>query len=160
MAEAMTRAAAAVPGTEPINTKCDTKMLTEAANFMIVAYSTFMPPYPPRQKTMSLPVESPPMAGTFVACVLEEERGSSIPRAAIIFKADMSFDCPQMPDFILRLIDSIDVIRKLSRRSNVRVVASQFVLKNPLAELDREKCQEIFYWQYLGHIETAHCTLM
>ncbi len=93
------------------------------------------------------------MAGSFVVCVLEERSGSSIPRAAIIFKADIDFDCPQMPGFILRLIDSVAVIRKLSRRSNARVVASQFVLKNPLAELDREKCQEIFYWQYLGYTE-------
>jgi hypothetical protein len=65
-----------------------------------------------------------------------------------------------MPDFILRLIDSVEVIRKLSRRSNARVIASQFVLKNPLAELDREKCQEIFYWQYLGHTQSTDCRMM
>ena len=128
----------------------DRTMLTEAANFMIVAYSTFPRPSRPSAKIMSLPPEMPPMAGSFVACVLEERPGISVPLAAIIFRADVSFDCPQMPDFILRLIDSVDVIRKLSRRSNARVIASRFVLKNPLAELDREKCQEIFYWQYLG----------
>ncbi len=100
------------------------------------------------------------MAGSFVACVLEEWAGNSVPRAAIIFKADVSFDCPQMSDFIFRLIDSVDVIRKLSRRSNTRVVASRFVLKNPLEELDREKCQEIFYWQYLGHAKTSDFRLM
>lgn len=100
------------------------------------------------------------MAGSFVACVLEEQPGRSIPLAAIIFKADVSFDCPQMADFILRLIDSVEEIRKLSRRSNARVVASQFVLTNPLDELDREKCQEIFYWQYLGHTQTNDPKLM
>ncbi|WP_419759961.1 hypothetical protein [Acidisoma sp.] len=103
---------------------------------------------------MSQPLETPPMAGSFVACVLEEQSGTSIPRAAIIFKADVDFDCPQMPAFILKLIDTVDVIRALSRRSNARVVASRFVLKNPLAELDREKCQEIFDWQYLGYSQT------
>jgi hypothetical protein len=147
--------------TERVQTERDTTMLTEPAHFMIVAYSTFPQPSRPSPKIMSLPVEMPPMAGTFVACVLEEERpGSSIPRAAIIFKADVNFDCPQMPDFILRLIDSVEVIRKLSRRSNARVIASQFVLKNPLAELDREKCQEIFYWQYLGHTQSTDCRMM
>ena len=100
------------------------------------------------------------MAGSFVACVLEERQGSSVPLAAIIFKADVNFDCPQMPDFILRLIDSVAEIRKLSRRSNARVIASQFVLTNPLDELDREKCQEIFYWQYLGHIRTTTSKLI
>ena len=100
------------------------------------------------------------MAGSFVACVLEEQSGSSIPRAAIIFKADVNFDCPEMPDFILQLIDTVDVIRKLSRRSNARVVASQFVLRNPLAELDREKCQEIFDWQYLDYSQSSNYRLM
>ncbi len=153
----MTQASATI---EEINTERDGTMLTEAAHFVIVAYSTFPQPSRPSPKIMSLPVELPPMAGTFVACVLEEGPGSSIPRAAIIFKADVSFDCPQMPDFILRLIDSVDVIRKLSRRSNARVVASQFVLTNPLAELDREKCQEIFYWQYLGYTKSNDYKLM
>jgi hypothetical protein len=135
-------------------------MLTNVAHFVIVAYSTFLHPSLLSPRIMSLPVEMPPMPDTFVACVLEQKGGSSAPRAAIIFKADVSFDCPQMPQFILRVIDSIDVIRKLSRRANARVVASRFVLKNPLAQLDREKCQEIFYWQYLGYTERSHYRLM
>jgi hypothetical protein len=135
-------------------------MPTEAAHFMIVAYSTFQRASRPSAKIMALPVEVPPMAGSFVACVLEERTGGSVPLAAIIFKADVSFDCPQMSDFILRLIDSVDVIRRLSRRSNARVVASRFVLKNPLAELDPEKCQEIFYWQYLGYTQSDDCRPM
>jgi hypothetical protein len=109
---------------------------------------------------MSLPIEIPPMAGSFVACALEEQPGSSVPLAAIIFRADVSFECPQMPDFILRLIDTVEEVRKLIRRSNVRVVASQFVLKNPLAELDRENCQEIFYWQYLDYAQSKDCRLI
>jgi hypothetical protein len=132
----------------------------EAAHFVIVAYSTFSQPARPSPRIMALPVEMPPMAGTFVACVVEERSGNSIPRAAIIFRADVNFDCPQMSDFILRLIDSVDVIRRLSRKTNARVVASQFVLKNPLAELDREKCQEIFDWQYLGHSRSVGYRLM
>ena len=135
-------------------------MLVELAHFMVVAYSTFQHPSDPHPKIMSLPTVAPPMAGTFVACVLEETAGSSIPRAAIIFKADISFDCPQMSDFILRLLDSVADIRKLARRSNARVVASQFVLTNPLAELDREKCQDIFNWQYLGHAQGANHSVM
>jgi hypothetical protein len=102
----------------------------------------------------------PPMGETFVACILEDEAGNCVPRAAIIFRADVNFDCPQMPDFILRMIDSVDAIRKISRKSNARVVASQFVLKNPQAELDRERCQEIFDWQYLGHVRTSDHMLM
>ena len=135
-------------------------MLTEAAHFMIVAYSTFPHSFRLSAQIMSPPLEVPPMAGSFVVCVLEERPGGSIPRAAIIFKADVDFDCPQMPEFIFRLIDSVAVIRRLSRRSNARVVASQFVLRNPLPELDREKCQEIFYWQYLGHTARAGDRLM
>jgi hypothetical protein len=135
-------------------------MPTDAAHFMIVAYSTFPHSSRPSPQIMSPPSETPPMAGSFVACVLEERSGLSIPRAAIIFKADVNFDCPQMPDFILRLIDSVAVIRKLSRRPNARVVASQFVLNNPLAELDLQKCQEIFYWQYLGYTRSGDDRLM
>jgi hypothetical protein len=58
------------------------------------------------------------------------------------------------------MIDSVDAIRKISRKSNARVVVSQFVLKNPLAELDRERCEEIFYWQYLGHTKSSEYQLM
>jgi hypothetical protein len=135
-------------------------MLTDVAHVMMVAYSTFVEPSGPRPRIMSLPVETPPMEGTFVACVVEERSGNSIPSAAIIFKADVNLDCPEMPDFILHLLDSVDVIRKLSRKSNARVVASQFVLTNPLAELDHEKCREIFYWQYLGHSQSSNCQMM
>jgi hypothetical protein len=138
----------------------DTIMLREAANFVIVAYSMFLQPSRPSPRIMSLPLEMPPMEETFVACILEDRGGSSVPRAAIIFKSDVNFDCPQMPDFILEMIDSVDAIRKLSRKSNARVVVSQFVLKNPLAELDREHCEEIFYWQYPGHSKSSDYTLM
>ena len=100
------------------------------------------------------------MTDSFVACVLEERPGGSTLRAAIIFKADVSFDCPQMSDFILRLLDTVEVIGKLSRRSNARVVVSRFVLKNPLAELDHEKCQEILYWQCLDHSQVSGYRLM
>jgi hypothetical protein len=135
-------------------------MLSEAANFVIVAYSTFLQPSRPAPRIMALPLAMPPMAETFVICILEERRGSSMPRAAMIFRSDVTFDCPQMPDFILRMIDSVDAIRKISRKSNARVVVSQFVLKNPLAELDRERCEEIFYWQYLGHTKSSEYQLM
>ena len=126
-------------------------ILTQAASFAIVAYSTFMQLAGSRPTIMSIPTDLPPMAGTFVACLLEEMAGQSTPRAAIIFLADMSFDCPQMPRFILRTIDSIDAIRKIARKANMRVVASQVVLKNPDAALDRQNCEDILYWQYLGH---------
>jgi hypothetical protein len=135
-------------------------MLTDAAHVVMVAYSTFAQPSRPKPQILSLPVEMPPLGGTFVACVVEERSGNSIPRAAIIFKSDVNLDCPQMPDVILRLLDSVDAIRKLSRKSNARVVASQFVLTNPLAELDHEKCREIFYWQYLGHSQSSNCRMM
>src|SRR6201996_6158156 len=103
-------------------------MLTNVAHFVIVAYSTFPHPSLLSPRIMSLPVEMPPMPDTFVACVLEQKGGSSAPRAAIIFKADVSFDCPQMPHFILRVIDSIDVIRKLSRRGDARGGAAPVVV--------------------------------
>jgi hypothetical protein len=135
-------------------------MLSDAANVRMVAYSTFSQPFPQSPKIMALPLAMAPMAGSFVVCVLEERPAGSVPVAAIIFEADVSFDCPEMPHFILQLIDSVDVIRKLSRRSNARVVASRFVLKNPLAELDREKCQEIFHWQYLGYTQISTYRLM
>lgn len=140
--------------------RCDRTMLTDGVHVVMVAYSTFAQPSRPRPQIVSHPVEMPPMGGTFVACVVEERSGNSIPRAAIIFKADVNLDCPRMPDFILRLLDSVDAIRKLSRQSNARVVASEFVLTNPTAELDHAKCQEIFYWQYLGHSESKNCRMM
>ena len=143
-----------------IKAERDGTMLRDAAHLMMVAYSTFPQPFRPNPKIMSQPLEMPSMSGSFVACVLEEQSGSSIPRAAIIFKADIDFGCPQMPEFILKLIDTVDVIRKLSRRSNARVVASQFVLKEPLAVLDREKCQEIFDWQYLGYSQSNDLRLI
>ena len=135
-------------------------MLSEAANVRMVAYSTFSRPFRPSPEIMPPPMAMPPMAGSFVACVLEERPAGSVPVAAIIFEADLSFDSPKMPRFILQLIDSVDVIRKLSRRSCARVVASRFVLNNPLAELDRQKCQEIFYWQYLGYTQISNDRLM
>jgi hypothetical protein len=134
--------------------------LPEQANFAIVAYSTFLQPSRPVPRVMSLPSDMPPMAESFVVCILEERGGNSVPRAAIIFKSDVTFDCPRMPEFILQMIDSVDAIKKLSRKSSARLVVSQFVLKNPLAELDLEQCEEIFHWQYLGHINNRHGRLM
>jgi hypothetical protein len=152
--------AAKPPRPARTDTERDPMTLTEAANFAIVAYSTFLQPSRPTPRIMVLPVELPPMAETFVVCILEEQAGNSVPRAAIIFRADVTFDCPQMPDFILRMIDSVAAIRKLSRKSNARLVVSQFVLKNPLDALDRERCEEIFYWQFLGHTKGRDYKLM
>jgi hypothetical protein len=105
----------------------DRTMLTEAAHFMMVADSLIPRSSRPISQIISLPLETTPMAGRFVACVLDELSG---------LKADVDFDCPRMPDVMFRLIDSVAVVRKLSRRSNTRVVASRFVMKNPLAESD------------------------
>ncbi len=133
---------------------------TEAADFAIIAYSTFVQPARPCPKIMALPKTMPPMQATFVACIMEERPGECIPRAAVIFRADLNLDGPEMPEFVLRVIDSVAEIRKLSRKSNARVVASQFILKNPFAELDRENCEDIFYWQYLGHTSVSEYRLM